>query len=356
MPDLDQELDKLAVKVDRLAKKAYRRLLAMIEAGKSPQEALQAIYLSFSVGSFNHDYLNAVAAAFTTLLEKPFKATDMMNYTVGGIKLSTKLYQNATELAREIQQVLDNHAKTFLDLRKVSLELYSGYGQKSTEVLKIKNVLPKYLKKTYAEFSSDYDRQVARMLASGLKTDALRASYLTFIDKLENGAGKKALSKALESAGYEKARYLAARISQTELARAYNIAQAKKIAARDDIDWVQLRPSHNHEQDFCDLYLKPDRYGKGAGVFPRDEAPVPIFHPHCRCRLVSLVNVGADSNARVNPNAQRDYMRSLSEEDAKKVLPKGGRDYIENNGDITDYLNQRNSAEYAIKRIKDIVV
>jgi len=348
-------LDNLNVDIDKLAKEKYVNLIQMLEAGISPQQALESIYLSFSKG-FIPEYAALMAGAFTQLLQKPFTPTQMLEYPVGKLSLSSKIYVNAKEVAQEAKQIIENHLKGFIDLRKLALDLYSGYdiNPASQEVLQAKKVLPKYLKEAVGEFAGEVDRQIAKLIASDLKTPALRAAYLQLIDKVEKEAGKKALDNALRSATAEKMRYYANRMAQTEAVRAFNKQQAKKIQGRDDVEWVQVRYSGAHTYDYCNLFGDPDRYGMGQGVYPKDEAPVAPFHPHCRCKLVVRLDLQANPDAKLDVNAERAYLDSLSDEEAKGILPAGARKYIEDGGDLRDYLNSRSGKDYQIPLLGDV--
>jgi hypothetical protein len=338
---LELTLDKLAVSVDATAKKAYTRLIGLINQGVKPQEALNAVYLSFSAGSVNAGYLAALNTAFTTILQRPFTTTELLHYPVGNVTLSSKLYANAKLTSEQVATAIQNNVDAFMNLRKVSLDLYSGYNQVSNEVLKVTTELPKYLQEAIKPFASEIDIGTAKLLASDLKTDGLRAAYSTLLDKIESGASKKALDNAIRTAAYERNRMLANRVGQTEVARAYNRKVGKDLVNREDIDWVQARPRGNHKSDRCDIYLFSDNYGMGEGVYPKDKAPVFPVHPHCRCALVARVDLKANPAAKLDPNAERDYLSSLSEEDQKLILPEGGRQALANGQSITDYLNSR---------------
>ena len=41
-------------------------------------------------------------------------------------------------------------------------------------------------------------------------------------------------------------------------------------------------------EDICDMYAHADLYGLGAGIFPKDQAPVNPAHPHCLCHYAPV--------------------------------------------------------------------
>lgn len=46
--------------------------------------------------------------------------------------------------------------------------------------------------------------------------------------------------------------------------------------------------SHHPVDDICDMYAHADLYGLGAGIFPKDQAPVNPAHPHCLCHYAPV--------------------------------------------------------------------
>ena len=99
----------------------------------------------------------------------------------------------------------------------------------------------------------------------------LKAAYL---QALEAGKGEQHLAKQLKIAWYEKNRYFANRIAQTELHRAYTDQLAADLMAEPKLQYVQIRLSQKHlKTDICDLHTKQDKYGLGAGVYPKAAVP-----------------------------------------------------------------------------------
>ena len=74
----------------------------------------------------------------------------------------------------------------------------------------------------------------------------MKAGYLQAIDAAEAGAGAERLRKLLKTAWYERNRYVANRISQTELHRAYSDEGARDLMADDRVHWVQVVMSRTH--------------------------------------------------------------------------------------------------------------
>ncbi len=150
---------------------------------------------------------------------------------------------------------------------------------------------------------------MARAQASQLVTKPLRAAYLQMIDALEAGAGQARLERLLRTAYYERMRYFANRIAQTELHRAFTTKQAADLMADEEVEWVQWRLSVTHPRpDICDLHAHVDRYGLGPGVYPKPAAPLPPAHPFCRCILAPRLDLTERKGER-REGAETEWLR-----------------------------------------------
>lgn len=347
-------LDQSSIDIDRLSLVAYKRLVKLIESGVPPQVAIEQIYLNFFESGYSYQVAVIMAKGFTEALQAPFTPKQLLDYPIGDIKLSTKLYSNSKKMGEQVEKILKEHTAVFHNLRQAALDVFSGYNQKPDgEVLRAKKILPRYLLDAAKPFSTEIDVALAKLTAEGLKTPGLRAAYLKAIDKIELGAGKVTLDKALKVASYEKQRYFANRIVQAETTLAYNRKQALKLK-ESDVEWVQLRPSGSHVPDICDVYLYADRYGMGEGVYKKLEAPTGHFHNFCRCRLVARPDLAPKPDAMLDANAERSYLESLVEEERNGLLPLGARAYVEKGGSLLDYMNQRKPEQYKIRTIGEL--
>ena len=357
MDKMKLELDKLAVELDKNSKRQYEKLLKMLKEGVKPQEALSVIYLSFEKNTYNYDFIVALSTAFTALLEKPFTVKELLEYKVGKVKLSDKLYVDAKKVATEAKTIIEEHLAGFHNLRKLALSLYAGYDQRpeSKEVIKVTKVLPRYLKDAVKPFASEVDTEIARLTASGLKTPALRTAYLKYLDKAELGIGQDTLTNSLKTAVAEKLRYISNRLAQTTAAKAYNVKVATDLLARDDVQYVRYALSGSHSvTDICDHFKGVDLFGVGGGIYPKGEAPLLPAHPFCRCRLIAVVNLRTPTTPEARPEATRDFYDSLSDEEKALVYAGGLRKHVENDGDVLEYINRSKPDEYKIRLLKDL--
>ena len=71
--------------------------------------------------------------------------------------------------------------------------------------------------------------------------------------------------------------------------------------------------------DICDYFSSVDLYGLGKGVYPKDKAPLPPFHPFCRCRIIQKFSIEA-KNAKLNLKADSEYLNSLKPFQKAQIL------------------------------------
>jgi len=131
--------------------------------------------------------------------------------------------------------------------------------------------------------------------------------------------------------------------------------QAEEIMADDTIHAVKVVMSSTHPRtDICDMWSQQDKYGLGPGVYPKEHAPRPPFHPFCRCVLHSKRLIKTDK-ARENPASERQYLaRVMREEGASKAAQIiGGRAKLAaalTNAPIDSIVNINRPAPYRLGR------
>lgn len=307
-------LDAVQAEISALAAAAFEELMQRISDGEAPREALAAV-----TATFHGEYAEALAREFGRLLGRPVSPEEIRALPIGEVKLSDKLYRQASETSAVARTIIRNHLQGFQDAPALALKLYEGY-QFQDDPLKVTVALPKYLREAMRDPAIDTGlRQLfARIRATNLKTPGLWAAYLQALDAIEKGAGKARLKKLLKVAWYERNRYFAHRIAQTELHSAYETEKAMEFMADDSLHWVQVRMSKTHPRmDICDFHAKLDKYGMGSGVYPKAEAPKPTFHPFCRC----IVNPRWDLEGEAKPrqHAERAFFEALPAGEGRKV-------------------------------------
>lgn len=239
---------------------------------------------------------------------------------------------------------LENLAKHFknkygIECYQIAIHKDEGYDFKA-DPLKVKTKYPKYLW-----------RISAKTKVKNIKTPALRAAY----SKILKDESKLVTNQALKIAGYEKARYYAKRIALNETARAYNDARAFEYSSSDDIQVVKIQMSKTHPRtDICDYYASVDKYGLGAGVYPKDKAPVPPFHPFCRCQMIPRY-AHEYAKPKLNANADKEYLEGLKEWQRARILgSKAKADEALKTGDVASVFNAMKPERYKVKSIDEV--
>ncbi|MCI7076526.1 hypothetical protein, partial [Campylobacter sp.] len=259
--DFEKLLNLLDKAIEKSAKKLNTKLLELLENNGD----INTAFASFS-DEFWADFLKA----YNKANNKQLSLDELMNLRADKITLSKALYTGLKDSKNSVKSVIKTAIKEQKSANELAKMLYEGYDFK-TDPLKVKRKFPKYL----------WEKS-AKTKVKNIKTPALRAAY----SKLLKDESKLVANKALKIAGYEKARYYAKRIALNETARAYNDARAFEYANSSDIQVVKIQMSITHPRtDICDYYAGVDKYGLGAGVYPKDKAPVPPFHPFCRCQM-----------------------------------------------------------------------
>ncbi len=278
-PEQEQSLlDQTAARIRALTDAAYADLIQRIRNGEAPRDAIAAVTAGFA-----GEYYAELSVAFSAMLTKTIGVAEIKAWPLGEVALSERLYRHTAEVNAATDRIIREHAKGFTQARELAMQLYEGYEFK-VDPLAVKARLPKYLRAAMRDPSVSHglDQIFARARAAELKTPALRAAYLQAIDEVERGAGMERLRNVIKTAWYERNRYFANRIAQTELHRVYEDQKAVEVMDDDDLEWVQVRMSATHPRvDICDFHARLDRYGQGPGVYPKDVAPKPPFHPFC---------------------------------------------------------------------------
>ncbi len=327
-PNQEQKLlDRKASTIQKQAQSALDQVMARIRKGDAPRDALSQV-----TKTFKGAYVKELSQALSEILQASVGEKSVLGMVVGNVSLSARMYRETQTINSTVLHLINSHSRGFDQARGLTLKIFEGYGFKSQEVLNLhpgNKALPKYLRDELLVdpgLKGELALHFARAQALRLKTPALRASYLEYMDAIEDGAGLDLLEKKLRTAYYERMRYFANRIAQTELHRAYADMQAREVMADEDVQFVQYRMSRTHPKtDICDLFAKRDLYGLGPGVYPKSQCPKAPQHPYCRCVCAPRLDIPVDAKARLHPGASQDYLRSLDEREAARVMGSKAR-------------------------------
>ena len=333
------DLDQFATQLDAMIAAVFVRMVNDIRAGMDARDAVAIAFNSYS-GQFYDQF----AQALSLRVKSSIGVAEVQGLRIGGITLSRSLYRLNQGVARDVLNVVRRHLRGWSSVRALGLKIYEGYGFNASEPLKPgRDPLPRYLRKAFGEdaaFRRLYaklskpeldallndpltgpaiSRRYAQAAAARLRTPALKAAYTEALKALEQGKGQDRLTRLLKTAWEEKQRYHAARISQTELHRAWADADHREIMADDELQAVRVTMSSTHpRRDICDFHATVNRFGLGPGIYPKALAPGPPYHPFCRCRLVR--RYGIESSGKFNDAADLAYLRSLHANEAAQVM------------------------------------
>ncbi|UOF76711.1 phage head morphogenesis protein [Caudoviricetes sp.] len=332
------ELNKIAAIIQRLSKHSYNALLRRLANGEGAKKILNDIAMQIA-----REYQYQLTEAGQSLLQGlPYSQTA---WNIQSVELSNRLYAHLLATNILVTDLIAKHVQGVVDAKKLSMAIYDGYRfEADAALMPNADVLPRYLARAIGqdvqvrniwtngrykaspvvtlfkdvEAGTELSRIIARITAEKLKTPMLRAYYIKVLDAFEKGASQKMLNNLLKSAYYEKMRYYANRIAQTELHSAHQVATAKKIMQNDGVKNVRVNLSGTHPKtDICDYYANANLYGLGRGVYPKGKAPVPTYHPFCRCFLSSQVDNIKDGV--FDKDAQAKYFAALTEREGRKV-------------------------------------
>ena len=316
--------------IDALAEAAFRRVVALLMADPTmaPREAVMAVMVDFGGG-----FAQALAEAFTLLLERSIGADEVRALPIGNIPLSRHLYLQAVATSREVAAIVREHARGVQQAQALARRLYDGYDPRDGIVRPLEGRARASLPQALRTLTEDLQarRELTALLDQGqkqaarLKSPALRAAYLQAFEAWQQGAGRAALDKLLAVAVREKNRFFADRIARTELHAAHQTQVAADLMTDADLTVVEVRlnPAHPHT-DICDLHARADLWGLGPGRYPKKHAPVPGFHPFCTCRLRPIFSASAEGAERVE-NGEAAYLRRLGPGQAARVMGSRAR-------------------------------
>lgn len=379
---LAQLINKLNKSWRRDAKKAVAYLQRLIASGMKFEEALDNVQRHygklFTLPELKPALVEAAAYAYGIVPTMLTKAqVESMGeeladkWDESGMTLSEKLHGVGVKMRGAIVSTLQEQMRRNKTWTEAARALYDGYGDDCQNVYNggkdiiSRQDLPKYLQKVREATGNDLQAlaeqrqaidKINRLAKNGAPNKALQAAYNELLEAVQKG-NEKAIEKAVEVAVNEKSRYVAERITRTEMARAWAdgfIAKMKKDA---DIVAVKFKLSSRHPVfDICDMYAKADMYGLGAGIYPKDKLPPLPVHPHCLCRYVEVIEGEVDMQQQRNQvrEAGDKWLNSLPESRRAQVLGRKGLKAWEDGEDWRKYMRGFSGFREAESRLSGI--
>lgn len=363
---LAQLINKLNKSWRKDAKKAVKYLMRLLAEGVKTEAAITKVQQRYpnlsTLSELQPALVEAAAYAYgivpsvlTTAQVKLMGEQLASKWDESGMTLSEKLHGVGVKMRDAIVSTLQEQMRRNKTWTEAARALYDGYGDDGQNVYNdgkdiiSRQELPKYLQKVRVATGNDLQalaeqRQaidnINRLAKNGSPNKALQAAYNKLLEAVQKG-NEKAIVKAVEVAVNEKSRYVAERITRTEMARAWADGFIAKMKTDADIVAVKFKLSSRHPVfDICDMYAKADMYGLGAGIYPKDKLPPLPVHPHCLCRYVEVIE------GEVDMKQQRDQVReagdkwlnSLPESCRAQVLGRKGLKAWEDGEDWRKYM------------------
>ena len=379
---LAQLIQKLNKSWRKDAKKAVAYLQRLIASGMKFEEALDNVQRHygklFTLPELRPALVEAAAYAYGIVPTMLTKAqVESMGeeladkWDESGMTLSEKLHGVGVKMRGAIVSTLQEQMRRNKTWTEAARALYDGYGDDGQNVYNggkdiiSRQELPKYLQKVREATGNDLQAlaeqrqaidKINRLAKNGAPNKALQAAYNELLEAVQKG-NEKAIEKAVEVAVNEKSRYVAERITRTEMARAWADGFVAKMKKDADIVAVKFKLSSRHPVfDICDMYAKADMYGLGAGIYPKDKLPPLPVHPHCLCRYVEVIE------GEVDMQQQRDQVReagdkwlnSLPESRRVQVLGRKGLKAWEDGEDWRKYMRGFSGFREAESRLSGI--
>lgn len=379
---LAQLINKLNKSWRKDAKKAVAYLQRLIASGMKFEEALDNVQRHygklFTLPELRPALVEAAAYAYGIVPTMLTKAqVESMGeeladkWDESGMTLSEKLHGVGVKMRGAIVSTLQEQMRRNKTWTEAARALYDGYGDDGQNVYNggkdiiSRQELPKYLQKVREATGNDLQAlaeqrqaidKINRLAKNGAPNKALQAAYNELLEAVQKG-NEKAIEKAVEVAVNEKSRYVAERITRTEMARAWADGFIAKIKDDADIVAVKFKLSSRHPVfDICDMYAKADMYGLGAGIYPKDKLPPLPVHPHCLCRYVEVIEGEVDMQQQRDQvrKAGDEWLNSLPESRRAQVLGRKGLKAWEDGKDWRKYMRGYAGLREAESRLSGI--
>ena len=365
--------DRLAQLINKLnkswrieAKEAVKYLMRLLAKGVKTEAAITKVQQRYpnlsTLPELQPALVEAAAYAYgivpsvlTTAQVKLMGEQLASKWDESGMTLSEKLHGVGVKMRGAIVSTLQEQMRRNKTWTEAARALYDGYGDDGRNVYNggkdiiSRQDLPKYLQKVREATGNDLQalaeqRQaidnINRLAKNGAPNKALQAAYNKLLEAVQKG-NEKAIEKAVEVAVNEKSRYVAERITRTEMARAWADGFIAKMQKDADIVAVKFKLSSRHPVfDICDMYAKADMYGLGAGIYPKDKLPHLPVHPHCLCRYVEVIEGEVDMQQQRDQvqEAGDKWLNSLPESCRAQVLGRKGLKAWEDGEDWRKYM------------------
>ncbi len=256
-PEQERELvDSAVLGVQAAVDDAHQEFISRILDGQAADEALDEME-----DKLNETFAAIFAFALSKILERSVSPSEALQTKVAGVELSRHLAQQI--------DIAQANAKTVLH----ELE------------------------------------EAVRLAKETQDADVLRAAKTTIAERVND----------LNVLVLERVSYFWRRLMRTELHRSYANNEALRFMLDDNVQYLKVsRWGPNAPPCMCDGRTGVDKFGLGKGIYPKEECPVPPYHPNCLCQ-VGPVTLPKSVQPVFNEEAERYFLRGLGTRIAARV-------------------------------------
>ena len=378
---LEQLISKLNKSWQRDAKKAIKYFQKLLAEGIKVEAAIDKVEKSYSELFTLLELRPALveAAAYAYGIVPSVLSTAQVErmgdelsraWDASGMKLSEKLHGAEQKMRKAVIDTVQEQLHRNKTWQQAARALYDGYmgGENvytgGSDIIK-RQEIARYLQAVrHATDGSPLAlrqqmqamERINSLARRGAPNKALKAAYNELLEKVQLGEDEQ-IARAAAVAINEKSRYVAERITRTEMARAWADGFWAKAQADNDIVAVKYKLSSRHPVfDICDMYAKADMFGLGAGVYPKNKVPALPVHPHCLCRYVEVIRgeVEIEKQHEQVRAAGDKWLNELPAQRRAQVLGRVGAEAWEEGADWRKYMRGFSGFREAESRLKNI--
>ena len=334
--DFERLVNRFSSEWQAEARKAFARLFELLKGGKKLDVAvdmLQAEYPAlFTLDGLQPTLVEAACYGYgiaptvlTAAMYKDWEADLSKSWAADNMKLSKRLHTASIEMRNRIIDTIREQMSRNSSWVQTARALFDGYN--ADKVIN-EQALPKYITEVRRATRGSVEQlraarkainNIERLARNGAPTKSLKTAYKNLVEAALIGSEKQ-LENACYVAIQEKSRYVADRIARTEQARAYSDGFFRSVADDEDVVAVRWQLGTRHPVfDICDMYMRADLFGLGAGIYPKDKTPPLPAHPFCLCRLSKVYSLDKTPADQIRRGGDK-WLQGMSEVHQNMVL------------------------------------
>lgn len=368
--DFERLVNRFSSEWQAEARKAFARLFELLKDGKKLDVAvdmLQAEYSAlFTLTGLQPTLVEAACYGYgiaptvlTAAMYKDWEADLSKSWAADNMKLSKRLHTASIEMRNRIIDTIREQMSRNSSWVQTARALFDGYN--ADKVIN-EQALPKYITEVRRATRGSVEQlraarraiyNIERLAKNGAPTKSLKTAYKNLVEAALIGSEKQ-LENACYVAIQEKSRYVADRIARTEQARAYSDGFFRSVADDEDVVAVRWQLGTRHPVfDICDMYMRADLFGLGAGIYPKDKTPPLPAHPFCLCRLSKVYSLDKKPADQIRRGGDK-WLQGMSEVHQNMVLGIEGARAWRKGDDWRKYMRSWQGVGKADTRLRQL--